>query len=67
MNASNKPSRLLNQKEAASYLGVSRFTINDLLKDGILHKITLPLAQRAVRKVLIDRLELDQLIEQSKM
>ena len=58
------PPRLLNLSAAASYLGVSIWTIRDLEAAGILPRIRVPLPnQRELRKLLFDRVDLDKLID----
>jgi len=60
----NKPiidSRLLSQKEAAAYLGISYWKLRDLVACGkIIHL-------QIGRRILIDRQDLDDLIERAKM
>jgi excisionase family DNA binding protein len=59
--------RLLSVEAAAVYLGVSPWTIRDLLHAGTLARVRLPLGgERDLRRILVDRLELDALIERSK-
>jgi len=53
------PPRLLGVREAGSYLGVSPFTIRNMLKDKRLCPVRVP----GLIRVLVDRLDLDQLIE----
>ena len=56
--------RLLNLKSAATYLGVSPWTIRDLEARGVLKRVTVPLPGGAeLRKLLFDKLELDRLID----
>jgi excisionase family DNA binding protein len=57
-------SRLLGVTEAARYLAVSRRTVTSLLARGDLHKVELPgPGGQPVRRVLLDRAELDHLID----
>ena len=58
------PPRLLDLKAAASYLGVSPWTIRDLEANGTLRRISIPLGVgRDLRKLLFDRQDLDHLVE----
>lgn len=52
--------RLLSQREAATYLGVSYWTLRDMLFRGELPTV------RIRRRVLIDRADLDRYIGQAK-
>jgi excisionase family DNA binding protein len=52
--------RLLSQKEAAAYLGVSYWTLRDLLFQGEIPHV------RLKRRVLVDRLDLDTYIDRHK-
>ena len=52
--------RLLSQREAATYLGVSYWTLRDMLFRGELPTV------RIRRRVLIDRVDLDRYIGQAK-
>ena len=59
--------RLLDVAGAAAYLSVSSWTIRDLLAAGRLPRVRLPLAgDRECRRVLLDRADLDRLIDASK-
>lgn len=58
--------RLLDLERAAAYLGVSTWTIRDLEAAGELRRIRVPLGQKELRRLLFDRLELDQLVERWK-
>ena len=59
--------RLYDIKQASDVLGVSRWTVRRLIDEGALSVVALPgLGDRPVRRVLIDRVELEQLIESSK-
>jgi excisionase family DNA binding protein len=53
------PPRLLGVRAAGEYLGVSRFTIRNMLRDTRLRAVVVP----GVNRVLVDRVELDLLIE----
>ena len=54
--------RLLGLKEAAGYLGVSPWTLRELVWRGDLPRIRLP----RVRRLLFDLTDLDRLVEESK-
>jgi hypothetical protein len=59
--------RLLGLAQAAAYVGLSPWTIRDYLAAGILKRVELPSATHGTtRRVLLDRADLDQLVEQSK-
>lgn len=73
-------SRLLSMEQAAEYVGLSYWTIRDYVAASILPTVKLPCAQRrakggkimrkagdiSARRILIDRRDLDELIERSK-
>jgi excisionase family DNA binding protein len=54
--------RLLGPSAAASYLDVTPRTIQRLIGRGVLEPVRLP----GVRRILVDRQDLDQLIETGK-
>lgn len=54
--------RVLSLEEAADYLAVSSWTIRKLIWDGRLPRLDI-----GVRKVLIDRQDLDFLIDRNKV
>ena len=60
--------RLMNLNEAAQYLGVSYWTVRDLVASGNLPRVRLPSAHtgRDLRRTLIDQRDLDALIEAQK-
>ncbi len=72
--------RLLDLYQAATYTGLSYWTLRDWIADGILRVVKLPCGRQRIkggivarkagdmsgRKILIDRQDLDNLIEQSK-
>ena len=62
--------RLLDLKAAATYLGLSYWTVRDLVLAGILPSAKIPCPRsrdgRMIRRILIDRHDLDGFIEQSK-
>lgn len=56
--------RLLDLHAAAAYLSISEWTVRDLEAAGILARVRIPLPnQGELRKVLLDRTDLDRLIE----
>ena len=63
-------SRLKNLKGAAAYLGVSYWTVRDLVINGKLPAVKIPCPRardgRVIRRQLIDVQDLDALIEASK-
>jgi excisionase family DNA binding protein len=62
--------RLLDLKAAATYLGLSYWTVRDLVIAGRLPSVKIPCPRsrdgRTIRRVLVDRHDLDTFIEQSK-
>lgn len=59
--------RLLGLKAAAEYLGVSYWTLRDLVHSGALPRVRLTVGDhRDLRRVLVDRADLDRLVEASK-
>jgi hypothetical protein len=55
--------RLLDVEAAGSYLGVSAWTVRDLLDKGTLARVRIPLPGGGqVRRLLLDRQELDGLV-----
>lgn len=63
-------SRLLSVKQAAQYMGVSYGTMMNMVTYGKVPKVRLPAPAGdngdAIRKILIDRRDLDNLIESCK-
>lgn len=56
--------RLLDVRGAAAYLGVSTWTLRELVSRGVLPRVRVPLpASGELRKVLLDREDLDRLVE----
>jgi len=56
--------RLLDLHVAATYLGISEWTLRDLEAAGTLRRIRIPLPNAGeLRKLLFDRTDLDRLIE----
>lgn len=63
---SNVLPRLLGVEAAGRYLGVSAWTIRDLVAGGQLQPVRLSLASgKAVRRLLLDRMQLDLLVHAS--
>ena len=59
-------SRLLGLRDAADYLGLSFWTVRDLVNAGTIKPVRLPLAGRDLRRILLDRRDLDALVDRSK-
>jgi hypothetical protein len=56
--------RLLDLEAAATYLGVSPWTVRDLEAAGVLPRVRVPLpGGRELRKLLFDKADLDRLID----
>jgi excisionase family DNA binding protein len=61
------PPRLLDLPAAGRYLGVSPWTIRDLIANGTLARVRIPLPNGGeLRKVLLDREDLDRLVTRWK-
>jgi excisionase family DNA binding protein len=62
--------RLLDLKAAAMYMGLSYWTVRDLVIAGRLPSVKIPRPRsgdgRTIRRILLDRYDLDEFIEQSK-
>jgi hypothetical protein len=66
--------RLLNMRQAASYLGCSFWTVRDYVRQGLIRVVEMPplrpregeRQRRALRRVLIDRSDLDAFVESRK-
>jgi excisionase family DNA binding protein len=59
--------RLLDLEAAAAYLSCSTWTIRDLISSGTLRRVRITLPHGVeVRRLLVDRADLDTLIERSK-
>jgi hypothetical protein len=59
--------RLLDVEAAALYLGaLSHRSIRTLIDTGVLRRVRVPLGQGELRRVLVDRVELDGLIDRWK-
>jgi excisionase family DNA binding protein len=63
-------SRLLNLDQAAEYLGISYWSVRDMVQSGMLASVRFPAPRardgRTIRRTLIDRQDLDQLVDQWK-
>jgi hypothetical protein len=61
------PPRLLDINSCAVYLAVSPWTVRDLVANGTLRRVRIPLPGHGeLRRVLLDREDLDRLIGQWK-
>jgi hypothetical protein len=66
--------RLLNMRQAAAYLGCSFWTARDYILQGLIPVVELPplrpregdRARKTLRRVLVDRADLDAFIESRK-
>jgi len=66
--------RLLNLRQAAAYLGCSYWTVRDYVLQGLIPVVDLPplrpregeRPRRTLRRVLVDRADLDSFIETRK-
>jgi len=59
--------RLLDLSDTARYIGVSEWTVRDLVDAGTLRRVRIPLPRGGeIRKLLFDRVDLDALIEEWK-
>ncbi len=59
--------RLLDLETSASYLGVSHWTIREMLDVGVLPRVRIPLPNGGeLRKILIDKGDLDRAVESWK-
>ncbi len=69
-----RPGRLLNLHEGAAYLNVSYWTLRDYVAAGLIPIVDLPglrpregaRARQRVRRVLVDREDLDRFVESRK-
>ncbi len=61
------PPRLLTLEQAASYLGLSPYTVRTLEWRGVLSRVRLPDGRGGeIRKLLFDLRDLDRLVDRSK-
>src|SRR5262245_52896298 len=64
------PARLLNLRAAGTYLGVSYWTMRALVFGGLIPSVKIPCPRsndgRTIRRLLIDRHDLDEFIEKNK-
>jgi hypothetical protein len=62
--------RIFDLHQAADYIGVSYWTMRDLVFAGMVPTVKIPNPRtkdgRVIRRTLIDRNDLDQLVEQNK-
>lgn len=72
--------RLMNLRDAARYIGLSYWTLRDYVADGLIPRVSLPCSRRRkaggaivrragdteTRRILVDRSDLDTLIEKCK-
>jgi hypothetical protein len=72
--------RLMNLHDAARYIGLSYWTLRDYVADGLIPRVSLPCSRSRkkggaivrlagdteARRILVDRADLDSLIERSK-
>ncbi len=59
--------RLMGANEAAKYLGLSYWTLRELIWSGAIPLVQLPNKTGGrLRRILVDRADLDRLIERSK-
>jgi hypothetical protein len=59
--------RLLDLKASGAYLGVSYWTMRDLVSGGVIPCVKIPcLGGRDLRRILIDRRDLDAFIDRNK-
>jgi hypothetical protein len=70
MGVGGSASRLLDLNAAAYYLGLSYWTMRDLVQSGQVPTVRLPSPRardgRAIRRTLVDREDLDRLVEHWK-
>ena len=62
--------RLLDLRAAGAYLGVSYWTMRDLIFGGVIPSVKIPSPRardgRVIRRILVDRRDLDAFIERNK-
>ncbi len=59
--------RLMNANEAAKYLGLGYWTLRELIWSGAIPMVQLPNKKGGrLRRILVDKGDLDRLIERSK-
>jgi hypothetical protein len=65
-----QPRRVLDLKAAGTYLGLSYWTVRDLVFAGAIPTLKIPCPKsndgRTIRRILIDRRDLDAFIERNK-
>ena len=65
-NSASVEPRVFDVQQAAAYIGVSTWTLRTLISDGVIATVQPPSVRRRgerIRRVLIDRATLDQLVE----
>lgn len=58
--------RLLDVNQAAAYLGISTWTLREMVADKLVHPVRMPSTRRqgeVSRRLLFDRADLDALVE----
>ena len=70
MKSLDLETRILDAESAAAYLGVSARTVKSYVKRGIIPRVVLPAQSQnscdPLMKILIDKKDLDSLIEHNK-
>jgi hypothetical protein len=59
-------SRLVGVDDAATFLGVSSWSVRRLVDNGHLRRVRLPLGKSDCRRLLFDRIDLECLVDVSK-
>jgi hypothetical protein len=55
--------RLLDIEASARYLGISTWSVRDLIAGGMIRRVVIPIGNgRDLRRVLVDRQQLDELV-----
>jgi excisionase family DNA binding protein len=69
-NQSDVQTRLMDLHQAAAYLGISYWTMRDLVQAGIIPTVKIPPTRagdgRPIRRILIDKSDLDAFINGNK-
>ncbi len=70
MTDQNDPPRVLNLRDGAKYLGISYWSLRDLVINGHVPAVRFPCPAsgngRIMRRMLVDRRDLDALIDRSR-